>query len=51
MKDSKMLLKKDTLVINTAEGEASAWKAAKAISIQPGFQGNVLKYMHTDSCM
>lgn len=34
--------KKDTLVINGAEGEAGVWETGKAISIQPGLQGNIL---------
>lgn len=37
---------KDTLVINTAKGEAGAWEAGKAISIQPGLQGDILKHTH-----
>lgn len=44
--------KMDTLVINSAEGEAGAWEAGKAISIQPGLQGNILKHKRTDcTCM
>lgn len=39
--------KKDTLVINAAKGEAGAWEAGEAISIQPGPQGNILKNKHT----
>lgn len=40
--------KRDTLVINTAEGKANAWEARKAVSIQPGFQGYILKERQTD---
>lgn len=41
---------KDTLVINSAEGEAGAREAGKAISVQPGLQGDILKHTHIDAC-
>ena len=33
--------------MNAAEGKSSARESGKAISIQPGFQRNILKYKHT----
>lgn len=39
----------DTHVMNAAEGEAGAGEPGKTISVQPGFQGNILKSKQTST--